>query len=77
MRLHELQQKNSRARGHGYGCHVQSARLPEPTEQGCPPTLLCCDMATVLYRCPDTGLNVQGWLADDGAANEGVRSTRR
>jgi hypothetical protein len=28
-------------------------------------------MATVLYRCPDTGLNVQGWLADDGAANEG------
>ena len=28
-------------------------------------------MFTVLYRCPDTGLNVQGWFADDGAANEG------
>jgi hypothetical protein len=28
-------------------------------------------MAAVLYRCPDTGLNVQGLLADDGAANEG------
>jgi hypothetical protein len=26
---------------------------------------------TLLYRCPDTGLNVQGWPADDGAANEG------
>jgi hypothetical protein len=35
----------------------------------CRHTPLCCDMATVLYRCPDTGLNVQGWLADDGAAN--------
>jgi hypothetical protein len=33
--------------------------------------LLCCGMTTVLYRCPDTGLNVQGWFADDGAANEG------
>jgi hypothetical protein len=28
-------------------------------------------MVAVLYRCPDTGLNVQGWLADDGAANRG------
>ena len=28
-------------------------------------------MAAVLYRCPDTGLNVQGWFADDGAASEG------
>jgi hypothetical protein len=28
-------------------------------------------MVTVLYRCSDTGLNVQGWGADDGAANEG------
>jgi hypothetical protein len=33
--------------------------------------LLCCDTAVVIYRCPDTGLNVQGWFADDGAANEG------
>jgi hypothetical protein len=28
-------------------------------------------MITVLYRCPDTGLNIRGWLADHGAANEG------
>jgi hypothetical protein len=28
-------------------------------------------MATALYRCPDTGLNVQGWFADDGATSEG------
>ena len=28
-------------------------------------------MAAVLYRCPDTGLNVQGWFADDGATSEG------
>jgi hypothetical protein len=22
-------------------------------------------MATIIYRCPNTGLNVQGWFADD------------
>ncbi len=22
-------------------------------------------MATIIYRCPTTGLNVQGWFADD------------
>jgi hypothetical protein len=22
-------------------------------------------MAALLYRCPNTGLNVQGWVADD------------
>lgn len=24
-------------------------------------------MAAFLYRCPNTGLNVQGWIADDPA----------
>ena len=24
-------------------------------------------MATIIYRCPTTGLNVQGWFADDPA----------
>jgi hypothetical protein len=28
-------------------------------------------MATFLYRCPTTGRNVQGWLADDPNENEG------
>ena len=23
------------------------------------------DMATFVYRCPNTGMNVQGWVADD------------
>ena len=46
--------------------------LPELTEQGVPSNaLLCCDMSAVLYRCPDTGLNVQGWLADDGYGERG------
>jgi hypothetical protein len=28
-------------------------------------------MAPVIFRCPATGLNVQGWFADDGSANDG------
>jgi len=28
-------------------------------------------MATFIYRCPLMGLNVQGWIADDAAPNEG------
>jgi hypothetical protein len=27
--------------------------------------------ATCIYRCPTTGLNVQGWFAEDASANEG------
>jgi hypothetical protein len=27
-------------------------------------------MALFLYRCPNTGLNVQGWIADDAAARD-------
>ena len=27
-------------------------------------------MAPFLYRCPITGLNVQGWVADDPTENE-------
>jgi len=23
-------------------------------------------MATFIYRCPTTGLSIQGWIADDG-----------
>ena len=30
-------------------------------------------MATFVYRCPSTGLNVQGWLADDPSDNEDSR----
>jgi hypothetical protein len=26
--------------------------------------------ATVVYRCPNTGLNVHGWVCDDPAENE-------
>jgi hypothetical protein len=25
-------------------------------------------MATLIYRCPNTGMNVQGWFADEVAA---------
>src|SRR4029077_14103554 len=28
-------------------------------------------MALFTYRCPTTGLNVQGWLADDASVNQG------
>jgi hypothetical protein len=28
-------------------------------------------MATFVYRCPTTGMNVQGWLADDPSEHEG------
>jgi hypothetical protein len=27
-------------------------------------------MATFLYRCPNTGLNVQGWSADEVPSSE-------
>ena len=27
-------------------------------------------MPTFLYRCPNTGFNVQGWVADDPAEND-------
>jgi hypothetical protein len=27
-------------------------------------------MATFLFRCPATGLKVQGWVADDGRASD-------
>jgi hypothetical protein len=30
-----------------------------------------CHMATFVYRCPTTGLNVQGWFADDPSEHEG------
>jgi hypothetical protein len=33
-------------------------------------------MAPSLYRCPTTGLNVQGWLADDpSGGNDDVYET--
>lgn len=28
-------------------------------------------MATLIYRCPTTGLNVQAWFADDPSTTEG------
>jgi hypothetical protein len=28
-------------------------------------------MAAFLYRCPNTGFRVQGWVADDGSASNG------
>jgi len=28
-------------------------------------------VATFLYRCPNTGLQVQGWIADDPEKGEG------
>jgi hypothetical protein len=28
-------------------------------------------MAAFIYRCPTTGLKVQGWVADDVSANNG------
>jgi hypothetical protein len=27
-------------------------------------------MAPFLYRCPNTGLNVQGWFADDASRDD-------
>jgi hypothetical protein len=30
-------------------------------------------MVTFLYRCPNTGMNVQGWVADDPAAQKDSR----
>jgi hypothetical protein len=28
-------------------------------------------MATLVYRCPITGLNVQGWFPDEPSADDG------
>jgi hypothetical protein len=28
-------------------------------------------MAPIMFRCPATGLSVQGWLADDPSVTEG------
>jgi hypothetical protein len=28
------------------------------------------NMATFIYRCPNTGMNVQGWTADDPTASD-------
>jgi hypothetical protein len=28
-------------------------------------------MATVLFRCPNLGIHVQGWFTDDGSDNGG------
>jgi len=30
-------------------------------------------MPAFLYRCPYTGMNVQGWVADDPTANDDSR----
>ena len=50
---------------------------------GVPPSILIClketasvffrfaGMATILYRCPNMGLQVQGWFADDGSETGG------
>jgi hypothetical protein len=27
--------------------------------------VLCCLMAAILFRCPNTGHRVQGWIAED------------
>jgi hypothetical protein len=35
--------------------------------------LHCAHMAPFIYRCPNTGMNVQGWTADD--PNEGDGET--
>jgi hypothetical protein len=40
-------------------------------QKGLITTALNCDMATFVYRCPTTGLNVQGWFADDPSEHEG------
>ena len=29
------------------------------------------NMAAFIYRCPNTGMNVQGWVADDPTEGEG------
>ena len=29
-------------------------------------------MAPFIYRCPNTGMNVQGWVADDPTEREGA-----
>jgi hypothetical protein len=28
-------------------------------------------MAMIVFRCPSTGMNVQGWFADDGSESGG------
>ena len=33
--------------------------------------VLQCRMPPFVYRCPKTGLNVQGWVADDPTEGEG------
>jgi hypothetical protein len=30
-------------------------------------------MTTFVYRCPNTGLNIQGWVADDPTEDETER----
>jgi hypothetical protein len=40
-------------------------------QKGLITTALNYDMATFVYRCPTTGMNVQGWFADDPSEYEG------
>jgi hypothetical protein len=30
----------------------------------------CFNMKSFIYRCPVTGKNVQGWVADDGSTDD-------
>jgi hypothetical protein len=63
-------------------CYLRMAAIREPHTACCrfhfdlaqkrlPLIAVDCAMATVIYRCPTTGLKVQGWSADDPAANAG------
>jgi hypothetical protein len=56
-----------RGRGLGGGALVGF----EIGQNGLITTALNCDMATFVYRCPTTGLNVQGWFADGPSEHEG------
>jgi hypothetical protein len=37
--------------------------------------VLPCAMPPFVYRCPNTGLNVQGWVADDPTEGDGEGET--
>jgi hypothetical protein len=52
--------------GAGIGLSLRRLRPPTLRRSGHGASL-----AAILYRCPNTGLSVQGWFADDASADEG------
>jgi hypothetical protein len=51
------------------GGHSRTERLLGTRPAPVLVALRCANMATFVYRCPNTGMNVQGWVAEDPTIN--------